>query len=83
MPPPERVVICDNGTAALQTINSAAGLGSHLIGHATLGTLTSAAGSVALGLIFAHTFGTWPDLTGQTFTDATTGVTGLVFLKAA
>lgn len=47
-------------------LNSSLGDFARLVGDATIGNVFGQ-GSVTTGLSFAHTFGTWPDLSGQTF----------------
>lgn len=75
----------DNAAVVCVGISSSANnpWGPEFIGSATQ-TDVNSTGSVVIGLSFAGTFGTWPDLTGQTFTNVTTtGQVWVVGLKAA
>lgn len=58
---------CDTSGIAVDCIGQGVSLMNNMIGSATLANIAT---SMALGQTIAQTYGTWPDLTGQSFTDA-------------
>lgn len=62
---------CDNATNAFSANGSTSTWMSRAIGSATQLSCLNAGGTLS-GYTFAQTFGTWPDLTGQTFVELTT-----------
>ena len=75
----------DNTTAVLRCIQrDHITLATSLIGSATLGNVIDTSGFALGGLTSAETFGTWPNATSETFTEARENrVAALIFLKAA
>lgn len=72
---------CDHATPTFNSqLVAAMALGVAVIGSATAGNAISGA---PVGLSFAGTFGTWPDLTGQSFTDVGTASIPLVGFRVA
>jgi len=71
-------------TSVVQAVNTLQSLTSSKVGSPTLASIATNAAS-ALKLTFASTFNTWPDMTGQTLTEATpsAGVSPMLYLKAA
>lgn len=63
---------CDNATSAFSANGSTSTWLARAIGSATQSECWSTGGGTLSGYTFAHTFGTWPDLTGQTFVKLTT-----------
>lgn len=67
--------------AATVCVASSSAVMSGLVGTGTAANICLAATSTSLGLSFAQVFNTWPDLTGQAFSD--TGSYPLIFIKVA
>lgn len=76
-------VIADNATVVLQMVSGGNTFMGWIAGAPTLANVTFAATGATFIRTFGHTFGTWPDLTGQTMPVANSNAFGLVFLKAA
>lgn len=61
----------DNATSSLVGPSNTNGMGpSFLMGSATQGNVVGSSGGSLMGVTFAGTFGTWPDLTAQAFTES-------------
>jgi hypothetical protein len=75
----------DATSASATFTNPSAGFGlsGSLIGSETLANVSSAAGTVYLGLTTPMAYNSWDDITAATFTEAVTLVGALLFLKAA
>lgn len=73
----------DNSTAVYQTIGAGAIHALELIGSATESNFSSASGVPGFYLSFAQTFGTWPDLTGQTMVEGSSGANAMIHFKVA
>lgn len=72
---------CDHATPTFNSQSAAAmALGAAVIGSATA---ANAIAAVPVGLSFAGTFGTWPNLTGQSFTDIATASIPIVGFRVA
>lgn len=63
---------CDNATNSFGANGSTSTWMSRAIGSATQSSCLSGGGGTLSGYTFAQTFGTWPNLTGQTFAELTT-----------
>lgn len=63
---------CDNATSAFDANGSTSTWMSRAIGSSTQASCWTTGGGTLSGYTFAQTFGTWPDLTGQTFAELTT-----------
>lgn len=73
-----------NGAGCVcQGVASSAALGAKLRGSTTLGNLANSGSSSVWALTIAQTFGTWPDLTGQTFSENTSQRSAMLYFKAA
>jgi|KBSSwiStaDraftv2_1062776.scaffolds.fasta_scaffold728546_2 hypothetical protein len=59
------------GTVIMQAAGANSPIHGNMIGSATQANISSATGVMMLSYTFAQTYGTWPDLTGVTFTEAT------------
>lgn len=70
----------DNSTAAYASVTAAQTTAAGLVGSTTQGN-DLGNGSAIAGLSFAQTFGTWPSLTGQTFTDVTAATMPVIQFK--
>lgn len=75
----------DNTTAILRCIERLDfNIAPHLVGSATLSNVVDTSNLVLNGLSSAETFGTWPDASGETFTEVRENrVHALLFMKAA
>lgn len=75
----------DNTTAILRCIERLDfSIMPHLVGSATLANIVDTSNLVLNGLSSAETFGTWPDASGETFTEVRENrVHALLFMKAA
>jgi hypothetical protein len=65
---------CDNSTAIFIAQSSTSYNASSLLGSATLATILPASAGTMTGVAVTQTFGTWPDLTGASFTEQTTSL---------
>lgn len=63
---------CDNATNAFDANGSTSTWMARAIGSATQSACMTTGGGTLSGYTFAQTYGTWPDLTGQTFAELTT-----------
>lgn len=63
---------CDNATNTFDANGSTSTWMARAIGSATQSECFTTGGGTLSGYTFAQTFGTWPDLTGQTFAKLTT-----------
>lgn len=63
---------CDNTTNAFDANGSTSTWMARAIGSATQSSCMTTGGGTLSGYTFAQTYGTWPDLTGQTFAELTT-----------
>jgi hypothetical protein len=78
------MAVNSNGsTAACKTISAATLHMAALCGTGSLGNVTSGATTNQTSVSIAQTYGTWPDLTGQTFSTATSTGSALVYMKVA
>lgn len=73
-------VCADNGTVIFQTVANTFSHAGNLIGSTTIANVAPG-NNLVLG--FAQTFGTWPDLTGQTFTESASAVSAALLIKVA
>lgn len=73
----------DNSTAAYRTNATGQSFTTALIGTATEASITNASTSAALTISTAQTFGTWPDLTGASFTETTALGSAMIHFRAA
>lgn len=76
-------VVADTTGIGLQTAAVAQAWTANAIGSATLANISAGAADTRLVLSVAMAFGSFADMTGAAFTEATTGQNGLVFFKAA
>ena len=60
----------DNAVVVLNSISQVIAGITMYIGTATLGNLSGASNSAAMSFTFAQTYGTWPDLTAASLTEA-------------
>lgn len=63
---------CDNATNVMDANGSTSTWMARAIGSATQASCWTTGGGTLSGITFAQAFGTWPDLTGQTFAELTT-----------
>lgn len=63
---------CDNATNTFDANGSTSTWMARAIGSATQASCWTTGGGTLSGYTFAQTYGTWPDLTGQTFAELTT-----------
>lgn len=56
---------------------------SYIAGGTSLASITASATTTMNSLSFAQTFGTWPDLTAQTFTESSALTFAMLFFQAA
>jgi|SRR5687768_6708750 len=63
---------CDNATNAFDANGSTSTWMSRAIGSTSQASCLAVGSGTLSGYTFAQTFGTWPDLTGQTFAELTT-----------
>jgi hypothetical protein len=80
-------VNCNDSTCAMLTSGLAGALTGSLAGSSALLDISGSIGSVGFYLSFTQPFGTWPNLTGQTFTanspsNNTTNGSAVLFLQS-
>jgi hypothetical protein len=78
----------DNATVALVTHTSSQAQTAMMVGSATLGDILWGSTGLQVGLTLAQSYGSWPDVTGQTWTETSTSGAGsaknaLLAFKAA
>lgn len=72
-----------SAAAVFTAINASVSLYGTLMGSATLANVSSAASVTTISLTTPMAYDTWSDITAATFTEVTTAVGALMFLKAA
>lgn len=73
----------DNSVAVCKTLNAGVAQTSFLQGSSTLANAIGNAGNSSLLKTYAHTFGTWPDMTGKTFVESTGANSAAIWLREA
>jgi hypothetical protein len=75
-------VWADNSTVVCRTQTAASGGAPQLIGSATEATVNSASTTAAFTVACAKTYGAWPNMTSESFTEATGTANATLHFKA-